>query len=55
MSKNHNHVQPQPQLVKSYLREELVPDFALFESWYQIDEKGMYSKAISLVTSAFHR
>lgn len=33
-------------------REELVPDSALFESWYHVDERGAYNEAMSLVTSS---
>jgi hypothetical protein len=33
-------------------KEDLVPDSALFESWYYLDERGLYNEAMSLVVSA---
>ena len=32
-------------------REELVPDSARFESWYHVDERGIFNEAMSLVTT----
>lgn len=32
-------------------RDELVPDSAQFETWYHVDETGVYNEAMSLVTS----